>query len=62
MLQAAADGLCNKEISGNLAISEKTVKKHIANIFSNLQLNDRTHAVVAALRKGLISISPEDDN
>ena len=60
VLQAAADGLSNKEIAGNLVISEKTVKNHIANIFSKLQVNDRTQAVVSALRKGLVSISPED--
>ncbi len=60
VLQAAADGLSNKEIAGNLTISEKTVKNHIANIFSKLQVNDRTQAVVSALRKGLVSISPED--
>ena len=39
VLQLAADGLSNKEISGNLVISEKTVKNHIANIFSKLQVN-----------------------
>ncbi len=60
VLQLAADGLINKEIAEKLVISEKTVKNHIANIFSKLQVNDRTHAILYALRKGLVSMSPEE--
>ncbi|MFQ5814807.1 MAG: response regulator [Anaerolineae bacterium] len=60
VLQLAADGLSNKEIAGNLVISEKTVKNHIANIFSKLQVNDRTQAILYALRKGLVTMSPRD--
>ena len=61
VLQLATKGLSNKEIAANLIISEKTVKNHIANIFSKLQVNDRTQAVLYALRKGLVTISPEED-
>ena len=57
----ATKGLSNEEIAANLIISEKTVKNHIANIFSKLQVNDRTQAVLYALRKGLVTISPEAD-
>ena len=60
VLQLATEGLANKEIAGRLVITEKTVKNHIANIFSKLQVNDRTQAVVYALRKGLVTILPED--
>jgi len=60
VLQLAADGLSNREIAGKLIISEKTVKNHIANIFSKLQVNDRTQAILYALRKGLVSMSPGD--
>ena len=60
VLQLAADGLSNKEIGKRLVISEKTVKNHTANIFSKLQVNDRTQAVVHALRRGLITISAEE--
>ena len=60
VLQRAAEGLSNNEIAGRLVISEKTVKNHIANIFSKLQVNDRTQAILVALRKGLVTISPED--
>ncbi len=56
VLQSAADGLTNKEIADRLNISEKTVKNHIANIFSKLQVNDRTQAIVLAIKKGLVNI------
>ena len=57
VLHLAADGLSNKEIAVRLVISEKTAKNHIANIFSKLQVNDRTQAILFALRKGLVSLS-----
>ena len=60
VLQLAADGLTNREIAGRLVISEKTVKNHIANIFAKLHVNDRTQAVVHALRTGLVTMSPKD--
>ena len=60
VLQLAVDGLSNKEIAGKLVISEKTVKNHIANIFSKLQVNDRTQAILHALRKGLVTMPPEE--
>lgn len=60
VLQLAAQGLSNREIALRLVISEKTVKNHTGNIFSKLQVNDRTHAILYALRKGLVTISPDD--
>jgi DNA-binding NarL/FixJ family response regulator len=60
VLQLAADGLSNKKIADRLVISEKTVKNHIANIFSKLHVNDRTQAILYALRKGLVAMSPTD--
>ena len=60
VLQLAADGLSNKEIAVKLVISEKTVKNHIANIFSKLQVNDRTQAILHGLRQGLITLPPGD--
>ena len=62
VLQLAADGLMNKEIADKLVISEKTVKNHITNIFSKLRVNDRTQAVIYALRKGLVTMSPDDES
>ena len=58
VLQLAADGLSNKEIGQKLVISEKTAKNHVANIFSKLQVNDRTQAIMYALRKRLITMPP----
>ena len=60
VLQLAAEGRSNKEIAAELVISEKTAKNHIANIFSKLQVNDRTQAILYALRKGLVTISPDE--
>ena len=59
VLQLAANGLSNKLIGAELVISEKTVRNHTANIFSKLQVNDRTQAILYALRKGMITM-PED--
>ena len=44
----------NKEIAANLILSEKTVKNRISNIFAKLRVNDRTQAVLHALRSGLV--------
>ena len=43
-----------------LVISEKTAKNYIANIFSKLQVNDRTQAILVALREGLVTL-PRDE-
>jgi len=60
VLQRAADGLTNREIAERLFISEKTVKNHISNIFSKLNVNDRTQAILYALRQGLVSVAPAE--
>ena len=60
VLQSAADGLTNKAIAQRLVITEKTVKNHISNIFSKLNVNDRTQAILYALRQGLVSVVPTD--
>jgi DNA-binding NarL/FixJ family response regulator len=60
VLQLAAEGLSNREIAQQLVISEKTVKNHITNIFSKLNVNDRTQAVIQALRMGLVTVSRDD--
>lgn len=62
VLQAAADGLNNREIAEQLFIAEKTVKNHISNIFSKLNVNDRTQAILYALRQGLVSVAPATEN
>jgi DNA-binding NarL/FixJ family response regulator len=50
------DGHRNKQIADQLSISEATVNFHIKNIVDKLQANDRTHAVIIGLRRGLLDI------
>ena len=54
VLRLIARGLSNSEIAVDLFISENTVKGHVSNIFSKLQLADRTQAAVFAWEQGLI--------
>ena len=43
-------------VADQLAISEDTVKGHVKSILSKLGVNDRTHAVTAALKRGIIEL------
>ncbi|WP_307190010.1 response regulator transcription factor [Geomicrobium sp. JCM 19038] len=43
-------GKSNKEIASDLFITEKTVKTHMTNIFSKLDVHDRTQAAILALK------------
>jgi DNA-binding NarL/FixJ family response regulator len=54
ILRLMASGYSNKEISNALHKSEGTVKNHISNILSKLNVRDRTRAVLLAIEKGLI--------
>jgi DNA-binding NarL/FixJ family response regulator len=56
ILQHVARGRSNKEIAAALAIAEETVKTHVANLLSKLQVDNRTQAIVHALRRGLLSL------
>ncbi len=56
ILQALAQGLTNKEIARQFAISEHTVKYHIASIYSKLGVNNRTEAVRQGVHLGIITI------
>ena len=53
VLRALIEGKPNKAISRDLALSESTVKTHLAAIFRKLDANSRTPAVMAAARLGL---------
>lgn len=59
VLRLAVEGLSNKEIAASLVVSEKTVKNRISNIFAKLRVNDRTQAVLHALRTGLVRLQDE---
>jgi DNA-binding NarL/FixJ family response regulator len=54
VLKEVATGKRNREIAETLFISEKTVKNHISNILTKLQVNDRTEAAMLATRGGLV--------
>ena len=56
VLSLMAAGKRNKEIASALSIAEDTVKMHVRNILSKLQVNDRTEAVTIALRRGIIHL------
>jgi two-component system, NarL family, response regulator LiaR len=53
VLRLIADGHSNADIAARLVLSEKTVKGHVSNILSKLQLADRTQAAVYAWRGGI---------
>lgn len=54
ILKLVASGKANKTIASDLSLSEDTVKAHLRNVFSKLDVNDRTHAVTVAIRRGII--------
>jgi DNA-binding NarL/FixJ family response regulator len=60
VLNAAADGLSNPDIGRRLVIAEATVKTHLLRIFAKLDVSDRTHAVVVALERGLLTRPQQD--
>ncbi len=53
VLEMVAEGLPNKLIAARLAISEKTVKAHLTNVFRTIGVTDRTQAALWAERNGL---------
>lgn len=61
ILDNIAQGMTNKEVAYALAISEQTVKNHMSSILRKLSVNDRTQAVVYAIRQGWIK-GPEMGN
>jgi NarL family two-component system response regulator LiaR len=56
VLLLLAQGKSNREISCSLTISEATVRTHVSNILSKLNLCSRTQAALYALREGLVSL------
>ena len=56
VLRLIASGNSNKEIAAQLSIGEDTVKRHVTNILSKLNANDRTHAVTTGLKRGIIDL------
>jgi DNA-binding CsgD family transcriptional regulator len=56
VLRMLADGLGNKEIAGQLHISDHTAKFHVAQILAKLRAASRTEAVAIGMRRGLVPI------
>jgi DNA-binding NarL/FixJ family response regulator len=56
VLSLIAAGNANKQIASYLSISEETVKSRVKNILSKLQANDRTHAAMIGLKRGIIGL------
>jgi DNA-binding NarL/FixJ family response regulator len=56
IIALVAEGLRNREIGTQLGVSEETVGVHLRNIFSKLDVSDRTSAVNVCLRRGILHI------
>ncbi|MFD3405007.1 response regulator [Kribbella sp. NPDC058693] len=61
VLTLMGQGLSNAELATELALSEATVKTHVARIFAKLTLRDRAQAVVLAYETGLVSPGSRDE-
>ena len=56
VLRQLALGRSNKEIADALSIGDETVKTHVGNVLSKLQVENRAQAIVQALKRGLVSL------
>lgn len=56
VLEAIARGFTNKEIAAEMTVSESTIKARVKEILAKLAVPDRTSAVTAALRRGIIHL------
>jgi DNA-binding NarL/FixJ family response regulator len=56
VLNLIAAGNSNKQIASQLSVTEETVKSRVKNILSKLGANDRTHAAMIGLKRGIIDL------
>jgi NarL family two-component system response regulator LiaR len=61
VVRLVALGFTNREIAEALVVSAETVKTHVGNILTKLQLSHRTQVVIYALKRGLISLDEVSD-
>ena len=62
VLRQLALGRSNKEIAASLSISEETAKTHVGHILGKLQADNRTQAIVQALKRGLVALEELADD
>ncbi|MBA2667085.1 MAG: response regulator transcription factor [Trueperaceae bacterium] len=62
ILRLVAQGSSNQGIADGLGVSEKTVRNRLTEIFSKLRLNNRTQAALYALREGIATLEPGNDD
>jgi DNA-binding NarL/FixJ family response regulator len=60
ILQKIADGLGTKQVARQLGITQKTVHNHLNAIYRRLDTQSLTHAVLSAVRLGIINLGPEE--
>jgi DNA-binding NarL/FixJ family response regulator len=56
VLQLIAEGNSNKEIASQLSVTEETIKGQVRNILAKLGANDRTHAAMIGVKRGIIGL------
>lgn len=56
VLKFVALGKSNRAVASSLGVTEETVKSHMRNVLGKLSANDRTHAVLIAVRRGILTI------
>jgi DNA-binding NarL/FixJ family response regulator len=61
VLRLIAAGNANKQIAAQLSITEETVKGRVRNILAKLGANDRTHAAMIGVRRGIIETSDSNE-
>jgi DNA-binding NarL/FixJ family response regulator len=59
VLRLLGAGKSNKEIAGELQISERTARTHVSNILTKLDLTSRTRAALWAVRQGLVEVGAD---